>query len=160
MVGGMESSSTCVTGSGPRRMISVRKGSTFFLGVLGEGEYLVGDGDGDLTGESGKEGKGSTFFLGALGVGGYLTGDGDGGLTGEPEKVLLLTAIFVEEGGEETGDRGDWEGEVESLDFSGERSWGVRDLEVLKDESLDSSGERFWGVSDLEVLEDEGLGKV
>ena len=83
------------------------------------------------------ERKGSTFFLGALGGGGYLVGDGD--LTGESEKDLLLTVVFGEEGGEGFGDRGDWGGEVESLDFS---------------------REGFRGVGDLAVLEDEGLGEV
>ena len=120
-------------------MIPERKGSTFFLGALGGGEYLVGDGDGDLTGESEKERKGSTFFLGALGGGGYLVGDGDGDVTGESEKDLLLTVVFGVEGGEVIEDRGDWGGEVEFLDFS---------------------REGFRGVGDLSVLEDEGLGEV
>ena len=36
-------------------MIPEGKGSTFFLGVLGGSGYLVGEGDGDVTGESEKD---------------------------------------------------------------------------------------------------------
>ena len=90
MVGGRESSSMCVTGSGSRRIIP--------------------------------EGKGSPFFLGALGGGGDLVGDGEGDLTGESEKDLLLIAVLEEGAGESFGDRGDWDGEGESLVFSGDSS--------------------------------------
>ena len=104
MVGGRESCSTCMTGSESRRMIPEEKGSIFLLGSLGGGEYLVGDGDGDVTGES--------------------------------EKDLLLTVVFGVEGGEETGDRGDWGGGVASLDFSRDGSRRGGDLSGMEDEEL------------------------
>ena len=55
MVGGRESCSTCVTGSGSRRMISEGNGSALFLGDLGGSGGLVGEGDGDVAGEFEKD---------------------------------------------------------------------------------------------------------